>query len=216
MPESKDRRRGRRRPSRVRRGGGAVGFPTRHAELEGRGPGRWLRFRARTRRRLRRWLFIGAAATVGILVIGSFALTAIPTGLGGDQSFTLADSEAEGAAIGDHRHAAVIVEVCGEDQFLPVSPGGVHSHGDGRIHIHPAHSGEAGDEANLGRFFDSMGMVVESHRIQTPTGVPYNNGDSCPNGDPGEVQVLISGEDFTETFRAYTPLDGNQVEVFFR
>ena len=44
---------------------------------------------------------------------------------------------AEGAQVGDHIHASVRVEICGDWIDLPPSSGGIHSHGDGQAHIHP-------------------------------------------------------------------------------
>ena len=129
---------------------------------------------------------------------------------------TSADPDALGAQVGDHWHATIRMEICGEEISLPPSSGGVHSHGDDRIHIHPQDAGEAGPNASLGRFFDSFPMIMETGRIQVPGGESYQNGSPCPDGEAGTVQVLVSGEDFTNTLRSYTPKEGNQVEVYFR
>ena len=59
--------------------------------------------------------------------------------------------------LGDHIHQALAINVCGE--FLPVVPEfesgvGIHSHGDGVIHIHPFSELGAGANATLGRYID--------------------------------------------------------------
>jgi len=59
--------------------------------------------------------------------------------------------------LGDHIHQAVAVNVCGE--FLPELPEfessvGIHTHGDGVIHIHPFSERGTGANATLGRFID--------------------------------------------------------------
>ncbi len=58
--------------------------------------------------------------------------------------------------LGDHIHEALAVNVCGE--FLePIpefeSPVGIHTHGDGVLHIHPFSELGVGSNATLGRFF---------------------------------------------------------------
>lgn len=59
--------------------------------------------------------------------------------------------------LGDHIHQALAINVCGE--FLPVVPEfesgvGIHSHGDGVIHIHPFSELGVGANATLGRYID--------------------------------------------------------------
>jgi hypothetical protein len=58
--------------------------------------------------------------------------------------------------LGDHIHEAFAVNLCGE--FLPdipefESPVGIHTHGDGVLHIHPFSELGVGPNATLGRFF---------------------------------------------------------------
>ncbi len=68
----------------------------------------------------------------------------------------------------------------------------------------------------MGRFFDSFPLQAESDRVETLEGQIYRNGDACPDGTIGTVQVLVNGQDITETFREYTPKDEDIVEVYFR
>lgn len=58
--------------------------------------------------------------------------------------------------LGDHIHMALAVNVCGKFQpDIPEfeSPVGLHSHGDGVLHIHPFSQLGVGSNATLGRFF---------------------------------------------------------------
>ena len=179
--------------------------------------------RPRTRRKLLRWGFISIAGVIAFLIILSFSLSSFPAGFGG------IGGGGPGAQVGDHWHPTLSMVICGEDITLPQSGGGIHSHGDGRLlHAHPQHAGESGRNANLGRFFDSFPMVLETDRIQAPGGELYENGQACPNGQPSTVQVIVNGQDITETlvkvngeeiaqsFRGFLPEDGDRVEVFFR
>lgn len=58
--------------------------------------------------------------------------------------------------LGDHIHMALAVDICG--QFQPNIPEfesqvGIHTHGDGVLHIHPFSQLGVGSNATLGRFF---------------------------------------------------------------
>ena len=203
MPESKKRKKdqGNRSSSGGLRGRGSgdSNFPQ---------PGK-----PRRRRDSRRWLMTAAAVIVAVLIIGSFGLTAIP--------FSPRGAATNGAQQGDHWHSALSIDICGESMSsLPPSGGGIHSHGqDSLIHIHPQHGGEAGANANLGRFFNSFSMVMDSGSIQLPGGKLHRNGDVCSDdagGETARVQVLVNGDDVTETFASYMPQNGDQVAVYFR
>ena len=77
----------------------------------------------------------------------------------------------EVASVGDHWHAALGVNVCG--QWLPGAPqfeqranqagqtAGIHSHGDGLIHLHPFASDE-GNNPSVGRFMEDGGWKLSS------------------------------------------------------
>lgn len=58
--------------------------------------------------------------------------------------------------LGDHIHMALAVDICGE--FQPDMPEfesrvGIHTHGDGVLHIHPFSQLGVGSNATLGRYF---------------------------------------------------------------
>jgi len=99
--------------------------------------------------------------------------------------------EASGpVAYEDHWHAAVGFYAC--DGFLPdlaqfESAIGLHTHGDGVIHIHPYTEAGEGDNATLGAFLDGAGVSLDDGALAVG-GVTFADGDDCPDG-PGRVQV---------------------------
>ena len=153
--------------------------------------------RARSRRtagRSNRWF----AVLITVLVVG----------LSGVLVFTVADrksASASGPAVGDHWHAAVAAYVCGtwlpnpgefeNSRANPAVRAGIHTHGDGFVHIHPFTSAEAGRGATFGEFLTYGGWSASSDSVKLwggPTGDPtqteWTNGDRCPDaeGNPGK------------------------------
>jgi hypothetical protein len=92
----------------------------------------------------------------------------------------------------DHWHAAYGVYVC--DAFLPawVDAGedrdGIHTHGDGIIHIHPFSGSASGTKARLSVFAKQVGVTFTDDGFTTPDGTEYKNGYDC-NGQPAKVTV---------------------------
>jgi hypothetical protein len=92
----------------------------------------------------------------------------------------------------DHWHAAYTIYVC--DEALPPilefeNPDnlGIHTHGDGVIHIHPFSENGAGRNATLGKFLRDTAVELSDTRLVVG-GETYENGDDC--GDkPGRVVV---------------------------
>ena len=82
--------------------------------------------------------------------------------------------------LGDHIHQAFGVTICGEAQ-PPIpefeSDVGIHTHGDGVIHIHPFSQLGVGANATLGRFFedarDQGGIEVELSDSPSSTSAPW-------------------------------------------
>lgn len=95
-------------------------------------------------------------------------------------------------SLDDHWHAAYGIYVC--DQFTAplVDQGadreGIHTHGDGLMHIHPFSTQATGDNARLDRWAEQTGLTFGADSMTLPTGETYTNGDDC-NGTPGEVVV---------------------------
>lgn len=91
---------------------------------------------------------------------------------------------------GDHWHAQYIVVACGE--LLPpfaAFSGGVHAHGERGIHVHPRTAEEEGANATLGLFFQRAGGSLSENTLVLPSGKTYTNGDTCPNGEEGQLRV---------------------------
>lgn len=94
----------------------------------------------------------------------------------------------------DHWHAAYGFFSCGDGFLAPLQvqddPVGIHTHGDGIIHIHPFTAAVSGPNAVLGVFLDSAGASVDDEAIDVP-GLSVREGeDTCGAQDePGVVQV---------------------------
>lgn len=115
-------------------------------------------------------------------------------------------------AQGDHWHAVYGVYDCtlpGDDKYLPPflsadDPTGIHSHGDGIMHVHPFFEASAGDRAQFGHFFDSMGIDVTPEQITLDNGTVLQAGTECADGSgPAEIRVL----EWKFDFQANLPLD---------
>lgn len=103
-------------------------------------------------------------------------------------------SSAEPPKPSDHWHAAYGIYVC--DHFLPPFPQepqgqdrtGLHTHGDGVMHVHPFGAGSAGFNARLGVWAKTIGMKLGNDSFTGSDGVEYRNGYDC-NGQPANVYV---------------------------
>jgi hypothetical protein len=118
--------------------------------------------------------------------------------------------------VGDHWHAMLEIDICGKrEPPLPRSPGGIHSHGNEyRIHIHPASRAESGTQSNLGGFFDGLELRFTNAAIELPGGHVYTEGDPCPDGRPGKLEVRVNGRESGDP-RSYVPRDGDHIQIRF-
>lgn len=101
-----------------------------------------------------------------------------------DGSVTSEPGEAPG--VGDHWHAAYGIFICGQftDPIPDESdPEGIHSHGDGVIHIHPFQASAAGANATIGKFMEAVQVQV------TDDGLFGVNGSLEEGGSGGEGAV---------------------------
>jgi hypothetical protein len=104
------------------------------------------------------------------------------------------DTTAPQAGI-DHWHAAYGFYIC--DKFIENIPDngkdplGVHTHGDGVMHIHPTSSKTSGRNAKVGRFFDNMDITMTNTKLTLPNKLgTWSNGDKC--GDkPGKLMASV-------------------------
>ena len=110
----------------------------------------------------------------------------------------------EAPLLSDHWHSAYGFYIC--DAFLPNLPefvapqnGGIHTHGDGLLHIHPFSTSRSGENATLDHFLADAGAVlgneggVTDDSIHVPGGRTYTEGKDTCDGLDGEpiVQVAI-------------------------
>ena len=125
--------------------------------------------------------------------------------------------------VGDHWHASYEVVICGERQpDIPAfeGPEGVHSHGDGLVHMHPFNTSGEGAGARLVRFFEYGGGELTGSRLRMPgEDQTYRNGETCPNSDiPAEVQVFVNDgtvERKLDDFTRYVPQDGDTIRIVY-
>jgi hypothetical protein len=193
------------------------------------------RIRAHGRRRPRRggatW-FYGAVALVVIvgvvLIVVSRSSTAdVPPQPGNPST----------GAAGDHWHAAFAVNVCGEwlgnpPTFETAADNanvrvGIHTHGDGFMHIHPFTKSEGGDNATVGRFLTYGGWDASEDSLSVWTGPEsapkvkdYSAGDRCPKGTkfagkPGVVKWSVDCKGREGNPSDYKPADGDVVAIAF-
>ena len=98
--------------------------------------------------------------------------------------------------LGDHWHEAFVFDICGTIEPNPpqnsnTATAGLHTHGDGDIHIEPIGASDTGHNATLGRFVQLyVGMGLSSTMVQYPGLAAYHNGQKC-QGKPGYVQVKV-------------------------
>ena len=175
--------------------------------------------REKTRRRPRnqrssRWFVV--TVTV-ICIVGIVGITVASGVLSrSDQASAAPQPPSDANPAGDHWHAAFGINICGEWLTNPPTfetadgnPNvrvGIHTHGDGFIHIHPFYSSEAGDKATLGKFLKYGGWSASDSSLETWVGPPgassktsWSNGDKCPNaageagkGKPGRVVFQVN------------------------
>ncbi|HEX5367179.1 MAG TPA: hypothetical protein VFW63_11035 [Acidimicrobiales bacterium] len=93
--------------------------------------------------------------------------------------------------LNDHWHAAVGIDVCGELQ--PDTPEfesetGIHTHGDGVIHIHPYTAGGAGENATLGTYLDGAGIELSDDELRVGD-KSWKEGDDTCDGKDAELIV---------------------------
>ncbi|HKN39813.1 MAG TPA: hypothetical protein VJ456_11970, partial [Acidimicrobiia bacterium] len=121
---------------------------------------------------------------------------------------------ADQPTVNDHWHAAYGWDVCGT--FLPDLPQpqnliGLHTHGDGVIHIEPVDPIlDTGKHATLGRFISGYPGLSLTQTKLTIINEPFKNGDKPQGCDkPGTVQVVRNGVAVTSSFSSVrVPKDG--------
>jgi hypothetical protein len=129
-------------------------------------------------------------------------------------------TDLSGPNIGDHWHAAFGVNICGSwktntPQYEAAT--GIHSHGDGFIHMHPLSRAGANDNATVGLFLKQAGEKVSETQIKLTDGTDMKNGDVCKNLDnkPGKVRWAVNGEERKGDPTDFVPDDKDVVALAF-
>ncbi len=102
--------------------------------------------------RQRNLLFPG---TITAIVVLGLAMVGFSIKDHKDEASDIAPTYQHDGKPGDHWHAAYGIDICGKPQApIPTfeSPIGIHTHGDGVIHIHPFTLEGAGENATIGNF----------------------------------------------------------------
>jgi hypothetical protein len=111
-------------------------------------------------------------------------------------------SQADGVDA-QHWHAAYGLSFCGEFQRNDEATAltdvgqdalGIHTHGDGVIHIHPFIDSAGGRNARLQIFFDQVGLDVTDSKITFPDGDTWTEGEDTCTVDGEEVpgQIVVA------------------------
>ena len=118
--------------------------------------------------------------------------------------------------INDHWHATYQVWICGERQpNFPAWQGGVHTHADGVIHIHPFTPSEEGTGARLVKWFEYGGGKLTQSEMRMPgRRESIKNGDKCDDGSEGVLQVSVNDVSL-DNWSRFLPQDGDRVRIEF-
>jgi hypothetical protein len=167
------------------------------------------RIRRPKRRRGSSWFY----ATLAVIVIAGTVGIALSVGGSANDVHPMWGLNPKTGDFYDHWHEALGVNVCGEWVSAPPTfengagsdvRAGLHTHGDGFIHIHPFDSADAGNHATLGRFFADGGWDVAQDSFTLWAGpssdltkTNWSNGDTCPKGttmagQKGEVKWSVN------------------------
>ena len=123
----------------------------------------------------------------------------------------------------DHWHASYTYYACGDKQpNAPTWESGVHTHGDGIMHIHPFQGSEEGSGARMVKWFEYGGGKLTQDEIRLPgqsESKTLHNGDTCPEGTAdagkvGKLQVFVNGKKLDDWSR-FIPHDGDRIQLIF-
>jgi FKBP-type peptidyl-prolyl cis-trans isomerase len=133
----------------------------------------------------------GVMGTVGLLTHMPMAQAA-GRGVAAAPGIVQQSSGGKAPIVGDHWHVAWGVYVCDKYVKLPDPTGndpvGVHTHGDGLVHVHPFTDKAAGSNATMARFFETENIKVANNSIKLGT-TTYFGGKDCA-GKKTKLTVL--------------------------
>ncbi len=145
-------------------------------------------------RRRRPWVVAVAVVVVVAMLGGAVAafivmLTSEASPFASSEPF---DPTEPPVANEDHWHAAYAVSIC--EGFEPAFTRqddivGIHSHGDGVIHIHPFVEAAAGRNATLAVFLEAVGASITDQQLLLDDGRRLTEGEDECDGRPGRLVV---------------------------
>ena len=130
----------------------------------------------------RRQLIAVASAIAGALSLAAFAVLLIDAASRGDT----------GPGVGDHWHAPYEIYIGGQLQPpIPevLTPQGIHTHGDGVIHIHPRVPASEGN-ARIGNFFGDTGGKLTVTELRIPGAAETYRAGDLIDGRPASLRIL--------------------------
>jgi hypothetical protein len=190
-------------------------------------------------------LLVIAVVVIGLVVVALTGNSADTTSSAGGGSAALRPRAPDAATNtpGDHWHTYLGINICGE--WLPVprqfeKPSydpraetnvGIHTHGDGLIHVHPFVESETGDNATLGLFLHYLGWTISDDTVDyshgyagegpasDPTRRVWRNRDTCTfgafKGQRGEVAWSIDGTIQSGNPSDYKLQEGTTIAIGF-
>jgi hypothetical protein len=114
-----------------------------------------------------------------------------------------------------HWHSSINIITCGESRGIEHLGstgqhfGGsiLHTHGDNTYHLEG--SPKYMSQVTLGAFFKSINVPFSNEGIWE-----YNNGDVCPDGSIGSLQVKVNEQEVLNA-TGYNPQDGDVISIVF-
>jgi len=137
------------------------------------------------------WLFPPAIAVLVLLGIGVVVFARGKNGGTGDNT-TPPRAHLTDTTPSDHWHAAFAISVCGKElapqtDATSTDVNGIHTHGDGLIHIHPFVLSAAGKRATMSKFFQQVNLKVTDTGFETADGKVYQAGKTTCDGKATEL-----------------------------
>jgi len=111
-------------------------------------------------------------------------------------SWNARDLEALSPSFDDHWHVSYGIYDCRTESFQPNLPdpqtpnSGMHTHGQGVVHIHPRGSDVTGNNAQLGRFLEAARVEITDSRVTFTDREELSEEGAVCGGEPAILQVV--------------------------
>lgn len=132
-------------------------------------------------------------------ICGALAVVALAAGCSDDdtkvraESSDTTDTHKRPAAGEDHWHLAIGFNRCGTWLEPPADAhgdkAGIHTHGDGLIHVHPFFNEVSGDNATLKWFLEDIGATVDDESLKLASGDVLPFSGQC-DGEDATLRVV--------------------------